>query len=156
MSGPRGHVRRQADLDDAVLWLCIACAAAGAVGGCFVGWEWGRDEATEATGTSELVLASGVGLLVGLVVGLAVGIGAVLVLVALDGRAWASASPLRAVLAAAGAAAPLTSLLFLLSGLEVSPSTLTFALTVSALPAALATLAVDRRAATRGRAARRR
>lgn len=138
-------VRRQANLDDAVVWLGGACGAVGAVGGCLVGWLYGRDEATEVTQTSSLVLSAGVGLVAGLVLGLVVATGAVLVLVALDGRTWASASPLRALLAAAGAAFPVTALLLLLSGLEASPGALAFCVAVSAVPAGLATLALDRR-----------
>ena len=134
--------RVESDLDRAVVWLGGACVAAGAVGGFFVGWLYGRDQATSASSVPWYAV---VGLLVGAVLGLFVSIGAIVVLVAVDGRRWAASRPLRAVLAGAGAALPGALLLEVPAGFAAAPEALVFCVAVAALPAGLATALLDRR-----------
>jgi uncharacterized membrane protein YbhN (UPF0104 family) len=117
--------------------------AAGAVGGFAVGWLYGRDQATT---TSAVPWYAVIGLVVGVVLGLLVSIGSILVLVAIDRRPWASSAPLRAGLAAAGAAVPIMLLVEGMSGFSAAPEAVVFCVLLSATPAGVATVLVDRRA----------
>lgn len=116
----------------------------GAASGVAVGWLYGRDQATT---TSEVPWFAAFGLVAGVVLGLLVSIGSILVLVAIDGRPWASAAPLRAGLAAAGAAVPITILVEVTSGFSAAPVALIFCALTSAVPAGIATVLLDRRVA---------
>lgn len=139
----RWRVRGASDLDAAVVWVGGACTAVGAVAGLVVGWLYGRDD-TEVT--SDALWYAGVGLVAGAVLGLLVAIGAILVLVVINGRTWATGRPLRAILAAAGAAVPITLLLEVMSGFSVGALVLTFCVVVAGLPAGIATACLDGRA----------
>jgi hypothetical protein len=116
--------------------------AAGALGGFAVGWLYGRDQATS---TSEVPWYAAIGLVVGVVLGLLVSIGSIVVLVVIDEKPWAAAAPLRAGLAAAGAAVPITVLVGVMSGFSVAPEALVFCILISAIPAGVATALLDRR-----------
>jgi hypothetical protein len=138
-----GVVRGGTDPDSALSWVAGACMAAGAVGGFVVGWLYGRDQATT---TSAVPWYAVLGLVVGVVLGLLVSIGSILVLVAVDRRPWASGAPLRAGLAAAGAALPITLLVEGMSGFSAAPAAVVFCVLLSATPAGVATVLVGRRA----------
>ncbi|MGI3786468.1 MAG: hypothetical protein ACRYG2_37470 [Janthinobacterium lividum] len=143
MSSSRGRARRgETDLDHAVFWVAGSCMVVGAAAGCLVGWLYGRDQ---ASAPSDVPWYGAVGLVLGVVLGLLVSVGSILVLVAIDGRPWASAPLLRAVLVAAGAAVPITLLLEAPSGFSAAPEALAFCALVSALPAGIATVLLDRR-----------
>ena len=116
---------------------------AGAAGGFAVGWLYGRDQATT---TGEVPWYGVIGLVVGVVVGLLVSIGSILVLVVIDGKPWASTTPLRAGLAAAGAAVPILVVVEVISGFSVAHEALIFCTLISAVPAGIATALLDRRA----------
>jgi hypothetical protein len=138
--------RGGASPDSAVSWIAGSCMAAGAVGGFAVGWLYGRDQATT---TSAVPWYAVLGLVVGVVLGLLVSIGSIVVLVAIDERPWASAAPLRACLAAAGAAVPITVLVEVMSGFSVAPEALVFCVLISAVPAGIGTMLLDRRTGRR-------
>jgi hypothetical protein len=133
--------RGVASPDSAVSWVAGSCMAAGALGGFAVGWLYGRDQATS---TSEVPWYAAIGLVVGVVLGLLVSIGSIVVLVVIDEKPWAAA-PLRAGLAAAGAAVPITVLVGVMSGFSMAPEALVFCVLISAIPAGVATALLDRR-----------
>lgn len=134
-------VPRVISVERTAFWLAGFCGSAGAAGGCFVGWLYGRDQ---ATAMREVPWYGAAGLGVGVLLGLLVSIGPILALVAVDGRPWASATRC-AVLAAAAASVPIILVLLATSGFHMSSVALVFCAAVTALPAGIATICLNRR-----------
>lgn len=139
---PAAELRGEPDRDRVLVGLTVVCSAAGAAVGLLVGWLFGRDEAQAA---SEIAVYAVAGVVAGAFLGLCASVGAIFVLVAVDGRRWASAPLVRAALAAAGAAVPVDVLDLVLSGFEPNLLVFAFCTAVTGLPAATAMLVLDLR-----------
>jgi hypothetical protein len=138
-----------ADIDRIAGWVGGACGAAAAGLGFFVGFVYTLDQ-----GDPDFALLYGViGLVIGALLGLLNAFAPVVVLVAVDGQRWAAARPLRALLAAVAAAAPLGVVNLLLTAEPNAIWTVGCA-AVTGLPAAVATVGLDRRTAALARGAR--
>jgi hypothetical protein len=127
-----------------VAWACGLGAVAGALGGGFVGYLYGLDDAVTS---SEVAIDAVAGLLLGTAVGAGSGLLPAALLVALQSRTWAT-TPVRVVFAALLAAAPLSVLQLLASGSTVVPEALGFCALVTGAPAAVAAVVASRRSAT--------
>lgn len=139
-------VRTATELGRIVTWLGGVCGSAAAAGGFFVGFAYALDQSDPAVAPVSGV----VGLLVGALLGLLNAVAPVVVLMAVNDRRWAAATPLRAVLAGLAAAAPVGAV-NLVSG--ASPAWLMLCAAVTAVPAAVATLCLDWRTRAKARRA---
>lgn len=114
--------------------MAACCGAAGAIGGVFVGWLYGRDQASHAAHIPWYGIG---GLLLGAFFGLLISLAPAAVLILLRGRGWAAA-PVRIVLAALAAAAPLTLYMLAVSNFDPVGEVMVFCVFVTAVPAGLA------------------
>lgn len=145
-SKPTRPVRTAAEVDRIVTWVGGGCGAAAAAGGFFVGFAYTLDQGDRALAPLFGVL----GLVVGALLGLLNAIAPIVVLAAVNGRRWAAAMPLRAVLAGIAAALPI-GVLNLLS--DPSSAWLILCTVVTAFPAAIATICLDWRTTSTPRSA---
>jgi len=147
---PVSELRGESDLDRVLVWLAGACATAGGAAGVVVG---GLEALDDGQGASDYAVYAVAGVVVGAFLGLCASVGSIFVLVAVQGRRWASAPPVRAALVSAGAAGPIDVLLLALTGLALPLTTLAFCSVVTALPAATVMVALDVRSSRRHAAA---
>ena len=139
-------VHADTELHHIVTWVGGGCGLAGAAGGFFVGYAYTLDQDDPAFAP----FAGGFGLVVGVLLGLLSAIAPILVLAVVNLQRWAAATALRAVLAGAAAAAPAGGVNLVLSA---SPAWHILCTGVTGVPAALATLCLDWRMASRSRRA---
>ena len=133
-------------------WAPMAtfCGSAGAAGGFFVGWLFGRDQAPAPRDIPWYGIA---GLLLGAFLGLLASLPPAAVLTGLQGRAWAPVS-VRISSTALAAAAPIVLYVTVASGFEPALEAVVFCVAVTAVPAVLATAWLAARAGHAKRRAR--
>lgn len=128
-----GRASPWSSTDLVVLWMCGSGALAGALGGTFVGYLYGRDQALTAAHVPWYAVT---GLIIGAVAGFLLGLVPAGVMVALGRRTWATA-PVRVAVTALAGAAPLTLSQLVLSGFSSVGEVLVFCALVTGAPAAL-------------------
>lgn len=114
--------------------MAASCAAVAAGAGCFVGWLYGRDQATSAAEWRTYMVE---GVVVGAVVGLVVGLLSAVLLVGLHRRAPIGA-PGRVALTAVAAAVGVGLVVVVLSGFAVVWSAILFCSLAAGVPVAAA------------------
>jgi hypothetical protein len=142
----RRPVHADTELHHIVTWVGGGCGLAGAAGGFFVGYAYTLDQGDPAFAP----FTGAFGLVVGVLLGLLSAIAPILVLAAINLQRWAAATALRSVLASAAAAAPAGGVNLVLGA---SPAWHILCTGVTGVPAAIATLCLDWRMASRSRRA---